>query len=87
MITSPEYEREAGLPPALLSNDVAPMERTGRPGELRGLFDALAESSSDGVRKPEPETYRRALGRLPEAVDRRIEAAECAYLGDLGIYS
>ena len=41
--------------------------------------------STEGVRKPEPEIYRRALTRLSEAVGRPIEAADCAYLDDLGI--
>ena len=45
----------------------------------------MVESSVEGVRKPEPEIYQRALTRLSEAVGRRIEAADCAYLDDLGI--
>lgn len=77
--------REAGLPLALLSNNVAPMERGGRLGDVLDLFDAVVESSVEGVRKPEPEIYRRALDRLSEAVGRRVEAADCAYLDDLGI--
>ncbi len=77
--------REAGLPLALLSNNVAPMERTGGLGELLGLFDAVVESSVEGVRKPEPEIYTRALSRLSAAVGRAIEPADCAYLDDLGI--
>jgi putative hydrolase of the HAD superfamily len=77
--------RAAGFPLALLSNNVAPMERTGRLGELLGLFDAIVESSVEGVRKPEPEIYRRALARLSEAVGRPVAAEECAYLDDLGI--
>lgn len=85
MIAAVGRLKDAGLPLALLSNNVAPMERTGRLGELLGLFDAVVESSVEGVRKPEPEIYRRALDRLSEAVGRRIEAADCAYLDDLGI--
>jgi putative hydrolase of the HAD superfamily len=77
--------RDAGLPLALLSNNVAPMERTGAIGELLGLFDAIVESSVEGVRKPEPEIYQRALTRLSDAVGRPIEATDCAYLDDLGI--
>jgi putative hydrolase of the HAD superfamily len=77
--------REAGLPLALLSNNVAPMERTGPVGELLALFDAVVESSVEGVRKPEPEIYERALTRLSEAVGRPIAASDCAYLDDLGI--
>jgi len=61
------------------------MERTGQLGELLGLFDAIVESSVEGVRKPEPEIYVRALRRLSEVVGRPIEAADCAYLDDLGI--
>ena len=36
-------------------------------GELLELFDAVVESSVEGVRKPEPEIYRRALARLSAA--------------------
>ena len=75
----------AGFPLGLLSNNVAPMERTGRLGELLGFFDAIVESSVEGVRKPEPEIYERALTRLSDAVGRPIAAADCAYLDDLGI--
>jgi putative hydrolase of the HAD superfamily len=77
--------RDAGLPLALLSNNVAPMERTGPVGALLDLFDTVVESSVEGVRKPEPEIYRRTLTRLSEAVGRPIEATDCAYLDDLGI--
>ncbi|TQN37851.1 putative hydrolase of the HAD superfamily [Blastococcus colisei] len=85
MVVAVRRLREAGLPLALLSNNVAPMERVGALGELLGLFDAIVESSVEGVRKPEPEIYRRALTRLSEAVGRPIEAGDCAYLDDLGI--
>jgi putative hydrolase of the HAD superfamily len=85
MVSAVRLLRKAGLPLALLSNNVAPMERTGALGELLGLFDAIVESSVEGVRKPEPDIYRRALVRLSEAVGRPVEAADCAYLDDLGI--
>ena len=85
MVAAVRTLREAGLPLGLLSNNVAPMERTGPLGELLGLFDAIVESSVEGVRKPEPEIYERALTRLSDAVGRRIEATDCAYLDDLGI--
>jgi putative hydrolase of the HAD superfamily len=85
MVAAVRRLREAGLPLGLLSNNVAPMERTGPLGELLGQFDAIVESSVEGVRKPEPEIYQRALTRLSDAVGRRIEAADCAYLDDLGI--
>ena len=85
MVAAVRRLREAGLPLAILSNNVAPLERTGPLGELLELFDAVVESSVEGVRKPEPEIYRRALDRLSDAVGRRIEATDCAYLDDLGI--
>jgi putative hydrolase of the HAD superfamily len=85
MITAVQRLKDAGLPLALLSNNVAPMERTGRLGELLGLFDAVVESSVEGVRKPEPAIYDLALRRLSEAAGREIAAGDCAYLDDLGI--
>jgi putative hydrolase of the HAD superfamily len=85
MVAAVERLKQAGFPLGLLSNNVAPMERSGRLGELLGLFDAIVESSVEGVRKPEPEIYERALTRLSDAVGRPIGAADCAYLDDLGI--
>jgi putative hydrolase of the HAD superfamily len=85
MVAAIRRLREAGLPLGMLSNNVSPMERGGRMDEILDLFDAIVESSLEGVRKPEPEIYERALDRLSEAVGRRIEATDCAYLDDLGI--
>jgi putative hydrolase of the HAD superfamily len=77
--------KAAGLPLGMVSNNVSPMERGGRMDDILDMFDVIVESSVEGVRKPEPEIYRRALDRLSEAVGRRIEASDCAYLDDLGI--
>jgi putative hydrolase of the HAD superfamily len=85
MVAAVRRLKDAGLPLGLLSNNVSPMEATGELGELLALFDAVVESSLEGVRKPEPEIYRRALTRLSDAVGRPIEASDCAYLDDLGI--
>jgi putative hydrolase of the HAD superfamily len=85
MVAAVHRLRAAGLPLGLLSNNVAPMERSGELGELLALFDAIVESSVEGVRKPEPEIYRRALARLSEAVGRDLAPSDCAYLDDLGI--
>jgi putative hydrolase of the HAD superfamily len=85
MVAAVQRLRDAGLPLALLSNNVAPMPRTGPLGELLALFDAVVESSVEGVRKPEPAIYQRALERLSQAVGRPVSAADCAYLDDLGI--
>ncbi|MBN1091319.1 HAD-IA family hydrolase [Blastococcus sp. TML/M2B] len=77
--------RAAGLPLGMVSNNVSPMERGGRMDDILDLFDVIVESSIEGIRKPEPEIYVRALDRLSDAVGRRIEATDCAYLDDLGI--
>jgi putative hydrolase of the HAD superfamily len=77
--------RAAGLPLGMVSNNVAPMERTGPLGELLELFDAVVESSVEGVRKPEPEIYELTVARLSVAVDRPLRPTDCAYLDDLGI--
>jgi putative hydrolase of the HAD superfamily len=85
MVDAVRRLRAAGLPLGLVSNNVRPMERTGALGELLALFDAVVESSVEGVRKPEPEIYRRALARLSSAVGEPLAPADCAYLDDLGI--
>jgi putative hydrolase of the HAD superfamily len=85
MVTAVQRLHAAGVPLALLSNNVAPMERTGRLGDLLAQFDAVVESSVEGVRKPEPAIYQRALQRLSEAIGRAVPPADCAYLDDLGI--
>jgi putative hydrolase of the HAD superfamily len=85
MVRAVHRLRDAGVPLALLSNNVAPMPRTGALGELLDLFDAVVESSVEGVRKPEPAIYSRALERLSAAIGRPVAAGDCAYLDDLGI--
>ncbi|WP_369132420.1 HAD-IA family hydrolase [Modestobacter sp. I12A-02662] len=82
MVAAARRLREAGLPLGMLSNNVAPMDRAGPLGELLGLFDAVVESSVEGLRKPEPEIYARAVQRLSAAVCRPLAAAECVYLDD-----
>ncbi|MGR7025014.1 HAD-IA family hydrolase [Geodermatophilus sp. URMC 62] len=85
MVEAVRRLRAAGLPLGMVSNNVTPMERAGRLAELLDLFDAVVESSVEGVRKPEPEIYRRTLTRLSEAVGRELAFSDCAYLDDLGI--
>jgi putative hydrolase of the HAD superfamily len=85
MVAAVRRLKGAGLPLGLLSNNVSPMEATGPLGEVLALFDAVVESSLEGVRKPEPEIYTRALDRLSSAVGRVLQPADCAYLDDLGI--
>lgn len=71
--------RGAGLPVGLLTNNIAPLPRDGELGEVLALFDTVVESSVEGIRKPEPEIYRRALERLGTT------PGGCAYLDDLGV--
>ncbi len=85
MVAAIRALKDAGLPLGMVSNNVSPMERGGRMDDILDMFDVIVESSIEGVRKPEPEIYRRALDRLSDAVGRRIEATDCAYLDDLGI--
>jgi putative hydrolase of the HAD superfamily len=71
--------RAAGLPVGLLTNNISPMPREGELAEVLALFDSIVESSVEGIRKPEPEIYRRALDRLGARPEN------CAYLDDLGV--
>ena len=77
--------RAAGLLLGLVSNNVRPMDRTGALGELLALFDVVVESSVEGVRKPEPEIFRRALARLSAAAGTEVAPVACAFLDDLGV--
>jgi putative hydrolase of the HAD superfamily len=85
MVEAVRRLRAAGLPLGMVSNNVAPMERTGPLGEVLALFDTVVESSVEGVRKPEPEIYELTVARLSEAVGRALTPSDCGYLDDLGI--
>jgi len=74
------------LATALLTNNVVTMRTDGMAGgasaELAAVldhFDVVLESSVVGVRKPDPEFYRRACAELA------IEPAEAVFLDDLGV--
>jgi len=74
------------LATALLTNNVVTMRTDGMAGgasaELAAVldhFDVVLESSVVGVRKPDPEFYRRACAALA------IEPAEAVFLDDLGV--
>jgi putative hydrolase of the HAD superfamily len=85
MVSAVARLRAAGLPLGMVSNNVRRMQRTGALGAVLALFDVVVESSVEGVRKPEPEIYRRALARLSGAVGQPLAPADCAYLDDLGV--
>ncbi|MCX5586286.1 HAD family hydrolase [Streptomyces erythrochromogenes] len=70
--------RQSGYRTALLTNNVkewGPRWRAQLP--VDELFDAVVDSSEEGVRKPDPLIYRRLLERLPAT------AHECLFLDDL----
>ena len=68
--------RSHGLKTAMLTNNVSPMERT---GELFELFDVIVESSTAGIRKPDPRFYEMACEQL------EIQPDEAVFLDDLGV--
>ncbi len=72
----------AGFATACLTNNIRSADgTTQRPeaAEVMTMFDHVIESSVVGIRKPEPEFYRRALAALG------IDAADAVFLDDLGI--
>ncbi|UUU23964.1 HAD family hydrolase [Streptomyces sp. DSM 40750] len=84
--------RQDGYRTALLTNNVAewgPRWRAQLP--VDELFDVVVDSSAEGVRKPDPEIYRRLLERLPAAphecmfVDDLEE--NCSTASDLGMFA
>jgi putative hydrolase of the HAD superfamily len=85
MVAAVAALRAAGFPLGLVSNNVAPMRRSGELGALLELFHVVVESSVEGVRKPEPAIYELALARLSSSAGRSVVASDCAYLDDLGI--
>lgn len=70
--------RAGGYTVALLTNNVAewgPRWRAGLP--VDDLFHTIVDSSAEGVRKPDPEIYRRLLDRLPHPPEH------CLFVDDL----
>jgi putative hydrolase of the HAD superfamily len=70
--------RRRGVRLALLTNNVRewePLWRATLP--VDELFELVVDSSSEGIRKPDPEIYRRTLERLA------VPAERCLYLDDL----
>jgi HAD superfamily hydrolase (TIGR01509 family) len=65
--------RAAGCPTALVS------DAHSVPGEIAALFDVLVLGPALGVRKPDPEVFRRTAERLG------LTAAECVVVDDLAV--
>jgi putative hydrolase of the HAD superfamily len=74
MIRAIRTLRHTGLAVAAMTNNWAPFPADG----IRLEFDVFIESVAEGVRKPEPEIYRRCLARLG------VNAARTVMLDDLG---
>ena len=74
MLTAVRRLRGAGLAVGAITNNWKGLETE----EVEGHFDAVVQSYLEGVRKPEPEIYRRALSRLGMA------PGESAMLDDIG---
>ena len=68
--------REQGLHTALLRNHTANLPRLLTDLELDSLFDEVIVSALEGVAKPAPEIYRRALERL------EVAPAEAVFVDD-----
>ena len=65
---------------AMITNNLQPMNRADSMlADVFDLFDAIVESSVEGVRKPDPAIYERACRRLGVTADR------CVFLDDLGV--
>jgi len=73
--------RKLKLKTALLTNNFAPVAGRESPGYQPVLeyFDVIVESSSQGLRKPDPAFYALACELLA------IEPPEAVYLDDLGV--
>jgi HAD superfamily hydrolase (TIGR01509 family) len=70
------FLRRRGLKLGLVSNLASPFKGAVSRLGLDALFDAFAFSCDEGVAKPEPEIYRRALARLG------AEAGATLFVGD-----
>lgn len=68
--------RERAMPTALISMCAPDTPALWRGSPLAGLIDALVFSCEVGMRKPDPEIYLAATGRLG------VDPAACLYVGD-----
>ena len=69
--------REAGLRTGVISNSNGSIRRILEQLDLLRLVDFALDSSEEGVEKPQPAIFERALARAG------VAAAEAAYVGDL----
>jgi HAD superfamily hydrolase (TIGR01509 family) len=72
-----EETRAAGLKTAVISNSNGTIRRLLEGLGLLRLVDVVLDSGEEGVEKPNPEIFRRALARTG------VAASEAVYIGDL----
>lgn len=69
--------RALGFRVAIVSNSEGRLPEVFERVGLGDAFEAIVDSHLEGVRKPDPEIFRRALARLG------VDAARAVYLGDI----
>ncbi len=69
--------RAAGVRVGVVSNSEGKLPEVFERVGLGGAFEIVVDSHVEGVRKPDPEIFRRALSRLG------VEASRAVYLGDI----
>lgn len=69
--------RDAGFPLGIISNGLSRFQNSVISAlGIEHLFDAILISESEGIRKPDPEIFQRALQQL------RVSAADAVFVGD-----
>jgi len=69
--------RQAGMRVAVVSNAEGQVSRDLDVAGYAGLFETVVDSQLVGARKPDPEIFRIALGRL------KLAPQNCVYVGDI----
>lgn len=68
--------RDAGIKLAVVSNSEGRLAYVLDHVGLGGYFDAILDSHHEGVQKPDPEIFRRALARVAVTADRALMAGD-----------
>jgi putative hydrolase of the HAD superfamily len=71
--------KDEGYRLGILTNNVRELGSYWRASIPLDVFDAVVDSCEEGIRKPDPEIYRRAADRLG------VPAAACLFLDDSGV--
>jgi len=69
--------KRAGLRYGVVSNSEGQLAALFAKVGLDGYFECVVDSALEGVRKPDPEIFRRALARM------QVAAADALYVGDI----